>query len=245
MLWTAEIRDTSFYFLNIALSQDSTLEALYDPDFLSLIDDPRWAQIEDAQIHKYEAQNGSIKNEPFARQLFKMIIRDQGFMYAGNLERERYINNGGYFDSPSIFPVLAIEERNKMANEALLIQLLDEYGWPTSSEVTEFAAAGAALIINHSNFGLRQKYFPVLEEAFQRGEAQPLRYARMKDRLLVEQGKEQLYGTQIKFENLQREPYPIEAPALVDQRRKAIGLGPLSPYLKERFGIEWQVPQKD
>lgn len=163
-------------------------------------------------------------------------------MYAGNIERNKYLKNGGYFSTPAIFPVLAAEAQNKIENEKRLIELLDKYGWPTATEVTEYAAAGAALIINHSTYELRSKYFPMLEDAFKKGEAQALRYAKMRDRLLVEEGKEQLYGTQIKLENTKREPFPIQDPQNVDVRRADIGLGPLSPYLKARFDIDWQLP---
>jgi len=244
LMWTSQMRDTSFYFLNYALQNDSTLLLLYDPDFLSLIDDPRWEKIENGQIRKYEAKNGPIKNEPFARALFRMIIKDQGFMYAGNIERRKYIKDGGYFSTPAIFPVLAMEEKNKAENEELLPKLLDKYGWPTATEVTEYAAAGAALIINHADHALRFKYFPMLEDAFQKGEAQPLRYAKMKDRLLVEGGKMQPYGTQMKFQNMTRVPYPILDPEHVDQRRAKVGLGPLKPYLKKKFNIDWNVKQE-
>lgn len=244
LLWTSQMRDTSFFFLNYSLQNDSTLDVLHDPNFLSLIDDTRWQHIESAQIKKYEAKNGLIKNKAFAKALFRMIIKDQGFMYAGNIERQKYIQNGGYFDSPAIFPLLAMEEKNKQENEKELLELLDRYGWPTASEVTEFAAAGAALIINHTTYELRSKYFPLLERAFKNGEAQPLRYAKMRDRLLVEEGKEQLYGTQIRFENLIKEPYPIKNPEKVDERRAEIGLGPLKPYLKARFDIDWTISKK-
>lgn len=241
LLWTSAMRDTAFVYLNYALEKDSTLQVLHDPDFLSLIDDPRWGKIEDDQIKKYETKNEPIRNEPFARELFQMIIKDQGFMYAGNIERKKYIQNGGYFSTPAIFPVLAMEEKNVKENEQRLLELLDKYGWPTASGVTEYAAAGAALIINHATYELRSKYFPLLEEAFKKGEAQPLRYAKMRDRLLVEEGKEQLYGTQIKFDDLNRKPYPIKDPEHVDKRREDIGLGPLRPYLKAKFDIDWRV----
>ncbi len=244
LLWTSQMRDTSFYFLNYAIRKDSTLNPLYDPDFLSLIDDPRWNKLEDEQIRKYELRNDPIQNKPFAKALFRMIIKDQGLMYAGNIERRKYLQNGGYFSTPAIFPILALEEKNHKENERRLLELLDRYGWPTATEVTEYAAAGAALIINHATHELRSKYFPMLEEAFKKGEAQPLRYAKMRDRLLVEEGKNQLYGTQIKLENLIREPYPMEEPEYVDKRRAEIGLGPLRPYLKARFDIDWQVAQK-
>ena len=244
LLWTSQMRDTAFYFLNVALQKDSTLTALFDPSYLSLIDDERWEKIEDSQIKKYEAKNGTLKNRPFARELFRMIIKDQGFMYAGNIERNKYMQNGGYFSTPAIFPVLAMEEQNHLENEKQLLKLLDKYGWPTASSVSEYAAAGAALIINHTTYEIRSKYFPMLEEAFRKGEAQPLRYAKMRDRLLVEEGKAQQYGTQWQFENRKRVPYPIADPKHVDKRRAEIGLNPLSVYLKERFDIDWDVKQK-
>ena len=244
LLWTSQMRDTAFYFLNYALQNDSTLEALYDPTFLSLIESPKWEKIEKTQFKKYEAKNGAIRNKPFTRELFRMIIKDQGFMYAGNIERKKYMQNGGYFRTPAIFPVLAMEEKNHAENEKQLFKLLDKYGWPTASSVTEYAAAGAALIINHATHEVRAKYFPLLKTAFKKGEAQPLRYAKMCDRLLVEEGKEQRFGTQWKFEGKMRVPYPIEEPEYVDKRRAAIGLGPLSTYLKKRFDIDWNVEQK-
>ncbi len=244
LLWTEQMRDTAFFFLNFALENDSSLGALYDPDFLSLIDMPKWKELEDRQIQKYEAQNGPIQNEAFARELFRMIIKDQGFMYAGNIERRKYMQNGGYFSTPAIFPVLAMEEKNHHENEEKLFSLLDKYGWPTASAVTEYAAAGAALIINHSTHEVRARYFPMLEAAFEKGEAQPLRYAKMCDRLLVEEGKAQRFGTQWHFQGSKRVPDPIVNPENVDKRRAEIGLGPLSVYLKERFDIDWNVEQK-
>lgn len=174
-----------------------------------------------------------------------MIIKDQGLMFAGNIERSKYMKNGGYFDSPSIFPLLAMEQDNHAQNQIKLFQLLDQYGWPTASSVTEHAAACAALIVNHATYEIRKKYFPMLEKAFKAGEAQPLRYAKMRDRLLVEEGKEQLHGTQWRFSKGKRVPHPIQSPQLVDKRRAEIGLGPLKEYLKERFDIDWNVEQKN
>lgn len=244
LLWTAQARDSAFVYLNYALKKDSTLTALYDPSFLSLIEDQRWKKIEDSQLSKYETASELIKNKTFARELFRMIIKDQGLMYAGNIERKKYMQNGGYFSTPAIYPILAMEEKNHKENNEKLLKLLDKNGWPTASQVTEYAAAGAALIINHTNHEIRSKYFPMLEKAFKEGEAQPLRYAKMRDRLLVEEGKEQLYGTQWKFENSKRVPQPIKEPEHVDRRRSKIGLGPLSTYLKERFDIEWNIKQE-
>jgi hypothetical protein len=60
-------------------------------------------------------------------------------------------------------------------------------------------------------------------------------YAYLKDRVLVNQGKKQLYGTQLKLNSKTHlyEPLPMESPANVDARRKAVGLSVLSDYLKQ------------
>ena len=111
LLWTAQARDSAFVYLNYALKKDSTLKVLYEPSFLSLIDDQRWKDIEESQLSKYETANEPIRNKPFARELFRMIIKDQGFMYVGNIERKKYMQNGGYFSTAAIYPILAKEEK--------------------------------------------------------------------------------------------------------------------------------------
>ena len=40
-------------------------------------------------------------------------------------------------------------------------------------------------------------------------------------------------------------PFPIKDPEYVDQRRKAIGLEPLSIYLKRKINYSWTIPQKE
>jgi hypothetical protein len=62
--------------------------------------------------------------------------------------------------------------------------------------------------------------------------------------LLVEEEKEQRFGTQWRFEGSRKVPWPIDDPEHVDRRRAEIGLGPLHIYLKERFDIDWMVEQK-
>jgi hypothetical protein len=71
-----------------------------------------------------------------------------------------------------------------------------------------------------------------------------LRYAKVHDRLLVEEGKKQRYGTQWDFENSDRVHHPIKAPEYEDKRRTEIGLDPLKVHLRERFDIESNVGLK-
>ena len=57
----------------------------------------------------------------------------------------------------------------------------------------------------------------------------------MKDRILVSDGKPQIYGTQLTSiyqDSNKFEVYEIENPQYVDQRRAEMGLNPINDYLK-------------
>jgi hypothetical protein len=82
-----------------------------------------------------------------------------------------------------------------------------------------------------------------LEQSVKDGESQAYDLAMLQDRVLMRQGKKQIYGSQVVF-NKTGEPvfYPIEDERNVNARRKKVGLEPLEEYAKF-FGIEYKSPQ--
>ncbi len=72
-----------------------------------------------------------------------------------------------------------------------------------------------------------------------------MEYAKIQDRILVNENQPQIYGMQFRY-NAQRtlEPFPIIDPEYVDQRRAEIGLEPLKDYLKRKINYHWTVAQK-
>lgn len=77
---------------------------------------------------------------------------------------------------------------------------------------------------------------PLVEKAYKSGSLSGQSYALLLDRVLVGEGKPQVYGTQTKRieEWKGREPAlePIEDEANVDQRRAEVGLTPLAEYME-------------
>ena len=75
---------------------------------------------------------------------------------------------------------------------------------------------------------------PLVEKAYRSGGLSGQSYALLLDRVLVREGKPQVYGTQAKrFEEWKgQEPAlePIEDEANVDERRAEVGLPPISKY---------------
>ncbi len=95
------------------------------------------------------------------------------------------------------------------------------------------------LIIQHSKAEYRKRYINYFEEAKEAGALDAGSVALMRDRMALDDGKPQIYGSQILGGKL----YNLRDASTVDQRRAAVGLEPLGDYL-ERFGVSFDVEQK-
>jgi len=89
-----------------------------------------------------------------------------------------------------------------------------------------------------------QQYLTIVQMAQAKGELTKANLAEFKDRILVLQGKPQVYGTQLRINHAagKWEFFPIDDEAHVDTRRSAIGLDPLIEYAKKR-GLEYTPKQ--
>jgi hypothetical protein len=78
----------------------------------------------------------------------------------------------------------------------------------------------------------QKRCLALLEKAVKAGDASARDLAYLTDRVLVGEGKKQVYGTQFRAVGGKLEPSPIEDEANVDRRRKEVGLGTLAEYKK-------------
>ncbi len=87
------------------------------------------------------------------------------------------------------------------------------------------------------------KYLPLLKDLAQKGELPIKTVALMEDRVLLGEGKKQIYGSQIMTDyNGKTFVRPIEDPDNVDARRFAIGLNPMAEYVKT-WKITWNLEE--
>jgi hypothetical protein len=56
-------------------------------------------------------------------------------------------------------------------------------------------------------------------------------YAYLTDRVNINSGKAQIYGTQVEYKNRTAIPKKLKDPTTVNERRKEVGLDPLENYL--------------
>jgi hypothetical protein len=138
------------------------------------------------------------------------------------------------------------------ANAARVKAIVDEIGWPVNSAVGSDASGSAWLIVQHAvhDLPLMQRALALMEPHLGTGEIDDKDYALLYDRVNLQIGRPQRWGTQctellidgVKHFGVQ----PIEDPAGVDARRAAIGLPPLAEYLqriRRSYGVPDDVPE--
>ena len=134
---------------------------------------------------------------------------------------------------------------HKIENQCLnkVISMIDKCGMPTLEEVDEHQMMTIWLVFQHAHHYIMKKYYPLLLQSAEKGDLKLSQMALMKDRLLMREGKPQLYGSQIQAGcKTQWELYRLQNPETVDKRRAEMGLGPLKDYLSH-YGIEFDVEQ--
>ena len=104
--------------------------------------------------------------------------------------------------------------------------IIDQYGWLGKSQIGADANAALFLIVQNAKENkIREKYYPLLEKSAMLKESNLPDMASMKDKILVGNGKKQLYGT---HRTLGGKLYPVEDPRHLNDRREQVWLRRLS-----------------
>lgn len=117
------------------------------------------------------------------------------------------------------------------SNMQRLAAIIEDYGWPGNHFAGVPGADAAFLVLQHADSASQHRYLPLLRSAVANNEASGADLAMLEDRVLVHDGKPQLYGTQFKPGN-SLELAPVQDAAHLDQRRSELGLPPMAEYLK-------------
>ncbi|MDT0321754.1 DUF6624 domain-containing protein [Streptomyces millisiae] len=118
-------------------------------------------------------------------------------------------------------------------------EIMDAHGWPTADTVGEEAARAAWLIAQHADrqLDVQRRALRLLEQAVAAGSASPRDLAFLRDRTLVNEGREQIYGTQIAgVRDGAPVPWPCAEPERVDELRAEVGIEPFAEYVA-RYAI--------
>lgn len=113
--------------------------------------------------------------------------------------------------------------------------ILKQYGWITISKFGKEADHQAWLLVQHADRdpNFQKRCVSTLEKLWPLNETDRKNYAYLYDRIAVNHGLKQRYGTQAKIENDQIELLPFEDSFDdLNERRREVKLGPIEEYLK-------------
>ena len=141
----------------------------------------------------------------------------------------------------------AIEYAMKMeatdsTNLVVVSYILDTYSWP--SGLSDEANEAIFLVIDHSDLKTMNKYIGLFHDAVEKGYIQTNDLVTMEDRMLMNAGKPQKYGTQayslVEDGKTVIYIWPVEDSDRLDALRKSVGLMPIESYLEmvKQQGVE-------
>ena len=146
-------------------------------------------------------------------------------------EEDRRLQPGALLDD--VTAQLA-HRRVTVRNGDRLAEIIDEHGWPTTELVGQEAARRAWLIAQHADrqLHLQRRALALMTEAVHAGIGDTAQLAMLRDRVLINEGRPQIYGTQIAgIVNGAPVPWPCEDPERMDERRAQVGLDPFAVHI--------------
>jgi hypothetical protein len=118
-------------------------------------------------------------------------------------------------------------------------RIIDEHGWPTVTMVGREGARAAWLIAQHADrqLELQRRALALMEQAVAAGEAEVRELAFLRDRVRVNEGRPQIYGTQIAgVRDGAPVPWPCADPEAMDRLRARVGIDPFAVHVAEHAG---------
>jgi len=237
----AERKEQAIDWLNIAITKGwrDVVHLQQDTDLHSLQADPRWKDILKRTRQAEQEFMSSLTHPDLRRELIEMKRIDQEVRIAAHNilivdhaapTEQKHAEH----DHQHKLPAHGADQLHVDMNlTARLKQIVAKYGWPTNSMVGVEGALSAFLLAQHADADLEfQRRCLKLMQNAPEGEVSKADIAYLTDRVLVNSGQKQLYGTQFHLENGKRVPRPIADEANLDQRRKEARLITMDAYTK-------------
>lgn len=224
----------AFKNLDSIISEDYFIDTiLADKNFSALHHMEGWKKFTNQIKAKKSKYNNDIRLK-----LLDVQSKDQSIRLIYQELKKTYTDDSDLVKSAS-------EKMKKIDLESvdIVAKIIDKYGWLGKDKIGKEANETLFLGIQHiDDLVVQSKYLPAIKSAVKKGNAEPWHLAFLTDRILMNQGKKQIYGTQKIITKNPETSYiiPLENPEKVDELRKEIGLDPLNDDLQED-GLSWNL----
>ncbi len=194
-------------------------------------------------------------NENLKRELDSIMKSDQILREYINFDtsegrKQEIVKELGRENDPNFRKGIWLEMKKRDSLNLIKIEeIIKQYGYPGKSLVGEPTNIAAWYVIQHSSkIG---EYLLMIEQEAKKKEIPFTYFAKMQDRYLTQQGKEQIYGTQGQMKQITNKETgkkeffnyvsPIQNPAKVNDRRKKAGFTTTVEENAKVMGMEYKV----
>jgi hypothetical protein len=189
--------------------------------------------------NKKEIQERVEFNQELADELKKMAEIDQ---------IAAYIPQGDYKD-------MSNEEWNSfkdsvfITHQKRLEQIFEQYGFVGFDLAGEIGSHNFWLMVQHSDHtpDFQNKVLEKMKIEVDKGNAEPSIYGLLVDRVKLNTGEKQVYGTQVKYNTETGQAYPrsLDDSINVNKRRYLIGLEPIETYLNRMTEMHFAMNKEN
>lgn len=167
-------------------------------------------------------------------ELLKMAHEDQTFRRSGSCAGKAKSTDNKCGQDSSDAEAEPEDENVDVRNTKRMKKIIEQHGWPTKAMVGADGARSAWLLVQHADHDVafQRKCLSLMSAHKESGQVSSGDIAYLTDRVLVNEGKDQVYGTQFHVVEGVHQPRPIRDAEKVDERRKSMGLTTLEEYKK-------------
>ena len=226
--------DSAFYQLTKIATRSNFSDYTYitsDANLTSLHKDPRWPE-----LLKTIKENKDKTEGKYNHKLIELIdsMRTADQKWRGLLRQ--LANN----EADSILYPLSLVNKNTRLTDSLNYygckKILNQYGYPNYELVGTEASHNFWLLIQHQDhrIAFQDSVLKKMKPEVDKGQASGTDYAYLTDRVKVNTGELQVYGTQmiLNKDKSSYEPQPTMEPEKLNERRKSVGLQTEEEYIK-------------
>ena len=229
----AGVADSAFFQLDRIASKAnySDFKALEtEAAFETLRSDGRWPN-----LVKLVKKNSGIDDSTFNSELYHLIdslaTEDQKWRHTS-----RALSNSKPVDSVQLAEALQNMMLADSLNHLALVAIVEKHGFPDADKLGAEGTHLFWLLMQHQDRhpDFQVRVLVLMEKAVQQGKASGKDYAYLLDRVSLNTGKLQVYGTQMTLnaEGTSFEPRSCIDPEHLDERRASVGLGTMAQYIE-------------
>lgn len=143
-----------------------------------------------------------------------------------------------------------VQKETFIRHTKILKNILKKYGFPNFDMVGEKGSSNYWLCVQHCDHDpkFQNEVLILMKKQLKKKKANARNYAYLRDRVNINTGKKQIYGTQVSYDMSNGQPKPIiknlRNPKTVNKRRAEMGLESIEDYLKMIVDFQQQNMQK-